>query len=198
MEYKIRITKSKLEKEEVFSKVKEIFFKTYGTVPGEPKQEQHTLYAEKEAKIIGSIGILFSNELKEMPFTKIFSFKKDHEDILNREYAYITGWVSEENNIGLFLSYCSGLYVLEKKLNFAFSILKPNVAQYLNKLSNNSWIKIEGLSINKANVRNEDINFFLSEPQPSLYYCRVSDCVDVLKNNKFIKEMSLITNIKFK
>ena len=136
----INLAKGKNQKNEIFQKVKEIFLKTYNTIPENPKDHQHLIYVEEKTKILGTMGLIFSEEINEkMPYENYFLIeKKKNLAFIDEAHVYLTSWVSEKKDVGLILSYCSGIFSISKKCKYAVSIMKPNIARYLSCLGRES------------------------------------------------------------
>ncbi|GEM_PF-5700030 len=194
----IKLARSDSERNLVHKNVVEIFEKTYGTRPEFPPREEHILYIEHEEKFVGSVGLFFSDEVDLMPHKKYFDFDLNSLpfNLYDEKHSYVTGWISRENNMGILLAYFIAVYAIRNNSNFAFSVMKPRVAQYLNKLSSNSWKKIEAVLDDSSILENDKI-FFISEPRPSLYYCNSHDYLTELSKNDEILKLVDSTKIKF-
>lgn len=196
---KIKLVKDSSSRKEAYNYFRETIYNEYGNYPSPLDDSMELLVAYRDRKIVGTVGIYFGNGTGLLPFEKVFDFGisdffQKHSRI---NIAFVSRWASSENNIGMLLSYYGGVYIQKRRYEIVTCILKPRVAMYLNYLSSNSWNQVVNIPLNKNNIHESDLNYFLTTPQPKLYYSQVEEYTKYLSSNENLIELKEKVDINF-
>lgn len=196
--FTIKLASSSNEKSRAFDYLSRIIFKTYGNYPSPLDEKMNLLVMERNHEIIGTIGIYFDENKYDSPLYNLYDVKEENQLLKeNEKLSFISRWVVTENQIGIFLSYFAGRYILDKGFNIGSCILKDKVATYLNKISNNSWAPLINSRCILEKIEADDLKYFTSIPTPQPYIGDIEKFVTEVSKRKVISTIEKLTKIKF-